>query len=227
MTGVSREYYPKYIFKGLQAPAVESSGDMVDPTISTTLIDMYDNFSWQIGYQMADMVIPVNAKGFETVIYEFFFMNTEYSEELIEEGTQALLDWLTALDVDALTLADEATVTQMNTNYNMLTDGQRAFVAQYADKLAQAVARIAELKGETPDDDPPQPEQPEEGGADLGLIIGLSAAGVVIVAAAVVAALLLIRRRKNAAAQEAPSQDEEPAQTDGDADNADDEGKED
>lgn len=227
VTGVSREYYPKYIFKGLQAPAVESSGDMVDPTISTTLIDMYDNFSWQIGYQMADMVIPVNAKGFETVIYEFFFMNTEYSEELIEEGTQALLDWLTALDVDALTLADEETVTQMNTNYNMLTDGQRAFVAQYADKLAQAVAKIAELKGETPDDDPPQPEQPEEGGADLGLIIGLSAAGVVIVAAAVVAALLLIRRRKNAAAQEAPSQDEEPAQTDGDAGSADDEGKED
>ena len=206
---VSREYYPKYIFKGLQAPAVEASTNVDD---IVTIVDLYDNFSYMIGYQMADMVIPVNATGYESVIYEFFFYDQEYSAEVIESGTQALLDWLIALDVDALTLEDEAEVTQMNTNYNMLTDGQRAFLAEYADKLQSAVDKIAELRGDTPDpdnppdnppDDPPE-TQPVTAG-NLGLIIGLSVAGVVVVVAVVIAVLLMLRRRKgNAPADDSP-----------------------
>ena len=206
---VSREYYPKYIFKGLQAPAVEASTNVDD---IVTIVDLYDNFSYMIGYQMADMVIPVNATGYESVIYEFFFYDQEYSAEVIESGTQALLDWLIALDVDALTLEDEAEVTQMNTNYNMLTDGQRAFLAEYADKLQSAVDRIAELRGDAPDldnppdnppDDPPE-TQPVTAG-NLGLIIGLSVAGVVVVVAVVIAVLLMLRRRKgNVSADDSP-----------------------
>ena len=204
---VPREYYPKYIFKGLQAPVIEAT---TDSTETVTLIDLYDNFSYMVGYQMADMIIPVNATGFETVVYEFFFGNQYYSEEVITEGTQALLDWLIALDVDSLTLEDEEEVMRMNTNYNMLTDGQKAFLAGYVDKLQSAVDRIAELKGETPDDNPPDvppEEQPET--SNLGLIIGLSAAGVVIVVAAVVIVLLLLRRRKGNAPEEAAAQPEQ------------------
>ena len=206
---VSREYYPKYIFKGLQAPAVEASTNVDD---IVTIVDLYDNFSYMIGYQMADMVIPVNATGYESVIYEFFFYDQEYSAEVIESGTQALLDWLIALDVDALTLEDEAEVTQMNTNYNMLTDGQRAFLAEYADKLQSAVDRIAELRGDTPGpdnppdnppDDPPE-TQPVTAG-NLGLIIGLSVAGVVVVVAVVIAVFLMLRHRKgNVSADDSP-----------------------
>ena len=205
---VPREYYPKYIFKGLQAPVIEAT---TDSTETVTLIDLYDNFSYMVGYQMADMIIPVNATGFETVVYEFFFGNQYYSEEVITEGTQALLDWLIALDVGSLTLEDEEEVMRMNTNYNMLTDGQKAFLADYVDKLQSAVDRIAELKGETPDPDNPPDVPPEEqpDTSNLGLIIGLSAAGVVIVVAAVVIVLLLLRRRKGNAPEEAAAQPEQ------------------
>lgn len=192
---VPREYYPKYIFKGLEAPAVEAT---TDATETITLIEMYNNFTYMIGYQMADMIIPVNATGFESVIYEFFFGEQQYTAEVIESGTQAILDWLIALDVDALTLEDEAEVTQMNTNYNMLTEGQKAFLADYVDKLQSAVAKIAELKGETPDLDPGIDPAPDPGtSSNLGLIIGLSVAGVVVVVAVVVVVLLLLRRKKN------------------------------
>ena len=94
---------------------------------------------------------------------------------------------------------------RMNTNYNMLTDGQKAFLADYVDKLQSAVDRIAELKGETPDLDNPPDVPPEEqpDTSNLGLIIGLSAAGVVIVVAAVVIVLLLLRRRKGNAPEAA------------------------
>ena len=117
---------------------------------------------------------------------------------MIESGTQAILDWLIALDLDALTLEDEAEVTQMNTNYNMLTEGQKAFLDDYVDKLQSAVAKIAELKGETPDSGPGIDPAPDPGtSSNLGLIIGLSVAGVVVVVAVVVVVLLLLRRKKN------------------------------
>ncbi len=140
----SRDVYPKYIFKGLQAPKLETSYS----STSNALTSLYANFSYPIGYLMNDMIIPVNAKGFESTLYEFFFMNKEYSEELIEPDTEKLVDWLETLDVSALTLADEAKVTEMNMIYFMLSKSQKdLFVSEEAvAKLNAAVEKIAALK---------------------------------------------------------------------------------
>lgn len=139
---INPDSYPKYIFKGLTAPTLETEYSDAE---AASLTSLYYNFSLQVGMLINDIEFPVNATGFDTVVYQLFFANRVYSDEIIEPGTQTLLDWLIALDVDSLTLADQDTVTQMNRNYNMLTEGQRAFVSQYADKLAAAVARMNEL----------------------------------------------------------------------------------
>lgn len=189
--------YPVYEFKGLTAPTIES-GSLDQDTAS--VVDLYRNFTYQVGYLVSDMIIPVNATGFETVVYEFFFRNKTYSEELIEEGTQALLDWLNALDVEALTAEDAATVNQMNTNYNMMSDGQKSFIPEDAlAKLNAAVEKIASLTGEDdpgPDPDTDPDPEPTEPSSNTGLIIGLSVGGGVIVIAAVAALVLLLRRKK-------------------------------
>ena len=69
------------------------------------------------------------------------------TEEIIEEDTQKLLDWLIALDVDALTLNDATTVDSMNVIFFMMTESQKAFIAEeYRAKLDLAIAKIAELR---------------------------------------------------------------------------------
>ena len=74
-------------------------------------------------------------------------MEKYYSEELIETSTQNLLDWLTALDVNTLTLADEAVVNEMNMIYFIMAESQKAFISEeLTNKLTAAVDKIAELK---------------------------------------------------------------------------------
>jgi len=139
----SRTPYAKFIFKGLQAPALES--DYIEE--STALDKMYINFVYNMGYLMSDMIIPVNAKGFESLLYQFCFMEKTYSEELIEEDTQKLLDWLTALDVNALTSADKEIVAQMNMIYFMMSETQKAFIPEECKtKLDEAVNKMSALQ---------------------------------------------------------------------------------
>jgi len=140
-----RAIYPKYIFKGLQAPALESEFD----SSTNSLTDLYANFSYPIGYLINDMIIPVNAQGFESVLYEYFFMEKEYSEEIIEDDTKMLIEWLDALDLNKLTLAEEVTVNEMNMIYFMMSAGQKAFLTEeHVAKLNAAVEKIAQLKEE-------------------------------------------------------------------------------
>ena len=207
MTGsaVDRKYYPKYIFEGLQAPTLEAEYTSEEAASFTS---MYFNFSYQIGYLVNDMVIPVNAKGFDSVLYEFFFMNTEYSEEKIEDNTQSLIDDLAALDVEALTAADAERVQSLNTTYLMLTDGQKAFVSEeYYNKLMQAVSRIDELTGgDTPSgDDGNTPSAGGEGSScqNAGLIGGIcGGVGGLLIAAAAIVAVMVVRRKKSARASQ-------------------------
>ena len=139
----SRVPYTKFIFKGLEAPALES--DYIEET--TALDQMYVNFVYNMGYLMSDMIIPVNAKGFESLLYRFCFYEQEYSEELIEEDTQILLDWLTAVNVDALTVADKSIVSQMNMTYFMMSESQKAFISEeLKQKLDLAVAKMATIQ---------------------------------------------------------------------------------
>ncbi len=143
-----RILYPKYIFKGLEAPTLETDYD----DESTSPIDLYMNFSYPIGYLMNDMIIPVNSKGFENTLYTLFFKTQTYTDELIESDTQALLDWLADLDVEKLTLADANTVTTMNLVFSMLKDSQKEFISEANQaKLAQAVAKIESLREEEGD----------------------------------------------------------------------------
>ena len=92
------------------------------------------------------MVIPVNAKGFDSLMYQFFFYDTYYSAELIEEDTQMLIDWLSTLNVDALTAADKATVDSMNMIYFMMSSSQKAFIPEESvAKLVAAVDKLANV----------------------------------------------------------------------------------
>jgi hypothetical protein len=109
--------------------------------------DMYATFVYKLGYLLSDMVIPVNAKGFESLMYRLCFMEVEYSEELIEESTQKVLTWLQTLDVDALTINDKKVVDEMNMIYFMLTASQKAFIdSELAAKLTAAVAKLAAMQ---------------------------------------------------------------------------------
>ena len=136
----SRVPFTKFIFKGLQAPVLEAQ--YMDDY--TSIMDMYATFVYSAGYLMSDMIIPVNAKGFESLMYQFFFMEQHYSEELIEPDTQKLLTWLTSLDVEALTDADKDVVNEMNMIYFMMTNTQKAFISEeLAAKLAAAVDKLA------------------------------------------------------------------------------------
>ncbi len=136
----SRVPFTKFIFKGLQAPVLEAQY-MED---YTSLSDMYATFVYSAGYLMSDMIIPVNAKGFESLMYQMFFMEQYYSEELIEADTQKLLTWLTDVNVEALTEADKDIVNEMNMIYFMMTDSQKAFISEeLAAKLAEAVDKLA------------------------------------------------------------------------------------
>ena len=108
---------------------------------------MYATFVYTAGYLLSDMIIPVNAKGFESLMYQMFFMEKYYSEELMEATTQKLLDWLTALDVEALTANDEAVVTEMNMIYFIMSESQKTFISEeLTNKLTAAVDKIASLK---------------------------------------------------------------------------------
>jgi len=139
----SRAPYTKFIFKGLQAPTLEA--DYIEE--STALDQMYTNFVYNMGYLMSDMIIPVNAKGFESLLYTYCFYDKEYSEELIESDTQKLLDWLTGLDVDTLTANDKDTVTQMNMIYFMMTENQKKFISdELKAKLVAAVDKLAQIQ---------------------------------------------------------------------------------
>lgn len=156
----TRVSYPKYIFKGLEAPVLETEYDREtfgeNSDMSPSFAYLYLNFGYNIGYLVNDMVIPVNATGFESLLYNYFFMYQEYSEELIEAGTQALVNWLNSLNVNELTLSDEQTVGEMNTVYFMLKDGQKAFVSSTnREKLTAAVEKIETLKAENDDSEQP------------------------------------------------------------------------
>ena len=95
---------------------------------------------------MNDMIIPVNAKGFESLLYEFSFKEKEYSPEIMEEETARLIEWLENLDVNALTAEDEATVNEMNMLYFMMSNGQKAFVSpENVAKLSEAIEKIKTL----------------------------------------------------------------------------------
>ena len=141
LASTSRKPFTKFIFKGLQAPILEA------PYMEDSSLDqMYATFVSNLGYLMSDMIIPVNAKGFESAMYQFFFMEKHYSEELIEADTQKLLDWLTTLDVEALTAADKEIVTQMDMIYFMMKDSQKAFISEeYTAKLTAAVSKMAAI----------------------------------------------------------------------------------
>jgi hypothetical protein len=135
--------FTKFIFKGLQAPVLEAAylEDM------SGLDEMYATFVRNMGYLMSDMIIPVNAKGFESMMYRMFFYEQHYSEELIEPATQKLLNWLTDLNVESLTAADAAKVNEMNMIYFMMSNSQKAFILEeLAAKLAEAVEKIASLQ---------------------------------------------------------------------------------
>ncbi|MBR2341017.1 MAG: leucine-rich repeat protein [Clostridia bacterium] len=139
----SRAPYAKFIFKGLQAPALE--GEYTEE--STALDQMYVNFVYNMGYLMSDMIIPVNAKGFESLLYTYCFYEKVYSEELIESDTKKLRDWLTTLDVDALTADDKAVVTEMNMIYFMMRQSQKAFISEELQaKLVAAVDKLANVQ---------------------------------------------------------------------------------
>lgn len=143
-----RILYPKYIFKGLEAPTLET--DYSDE--STSPFGLYMNFSYPVGWLMNDMIIPVNSKGFENTLYTLFFKSKTYTEELIESDTQTLIDWLSELNVDTLTLADADTVTAMNLVFSMLKDSQKEFISESSrTKLTQAVAKIEALQKEEED----------------------------------------------------------------------------
>ena len=143
IASTSRAPYTKFIFKGLQAPTLEAAYTEE----STALNKMYATFVYSAGYLMSDMIIPVNAKGFESLLYQFFFMEKHYSEELIEADTQKLLDWLTNLDVDKLTLDDVSTVEAMNMSYFITSASQKTFISEeLVNKLVAAVEKIAELQ---------------------------------------------------------------------------------
>ena len=140
LASTSRVPFTKFIFKGLQAPTLEASYQ--EDAIS--LDKMYATFVYTAGYLMSDMIIPVNAKGFESLMYQFFFMEKHYSEELIEADTKKLLDWLETVDVDALTAADQEIVKEMNMIFFMMTDTQKAFIPEdYVTKLNAAVEKFA------------------------------------------------------------------------------------
>jgi hypothetical protein len=143
MAATSRVPFTKFIFKGLQAPVLEAAylEDM------SGLDEMYATFVRNMGYLMSDMIIPVNAKGFESMMYRMFFYEQHYSEELIEPATQKLLNWLTDLNVESLTAADAAKVNEMNMIYFMMSNSQKAFILEeLAAKLAEAVEKIASLQ---------------------------------------------------------------------------------
>ncbi len=184
--------YPTYIFKGLEAPIIES--DYSDEEAANITV-LYNTFSYDIGALLSKLVVPANATGFDGVIFEFFFASREYSAEVMETLTQELLAWLQALDVDALTLADEAEVMRKDTDYRMLSSGQQAFLAEYRDKLTAAVEKINALKGEVT---PPEPSVPDgdPDGPDVGLIVGLSVGGAAVLAAAAAVTVVLVRRSR-------------------------------
>ncbi len=142
LESASRDIYPKYIFKGLQAPTLETGFD----STTNALTELYVNFSYPIGYLMNDMIIPVNAKGFESLLYEFSFYNKEYTEEIMEEDTKRLVEWLDNLNVDELTAEDEKIVNEMNMIYFMMSKGQKAFVSvENVAKLEEAIEKIKTL----------------------------------------------------------------------------------
>ena len=142
LASTSRVPYTKFIFKGLQAPLLEAEYSEENYSLDK----MYATFVYTLGYLMSDMIIPVNAKGFESMMYQFFFMEKHYSEELIEPDTQKLLDWLTTLDVDALTAADKDIVSDMNMIYFIMSDSQKAFISEeYIAKLVAAVDKFAAM----------------------------------------------------------------------------------
>ena len=93
---------------------------------------------------MNDMIIPVNAKGFESLLYEFSFYDKQYTEEIIEADTKRLVEWLDNLNVDELTAEDEAIVNEMNMIYFMMSNGQKAFVS--AENVAKLEAAIEKIK---------------------------------------------------------------------------------
>lgn len=201
------ELYPLYIFNGLQAPVLETEYSTEE---AASFIAMYFNFSRQVGYLVNNMIIPVNAAGFDSALFKYFFRDIQYSEELIEPDTMQFLEWIQGVDVQSLTLADEETVTTMSRIYNMLGDGQKAFLSEYEDKFAQVLAKMNELTGNTGDDDEvpdtdgdEDDQTPPESGDNTSLIVIVccSAGAVVLIAAAVVAVLVVRRKKASAKAQ--------------------------
>lgn len=153
-----KKYYPQYIFKGLEAPALETYYDEDYETI----VDIYVNFSYPAGYLISALNIPVNSTGFENYIYLTTFFEYTYSAELIESGTQTIMNWLDGLVIDELTLADEEQVSSMQVAYSMLKDGQKAFfTSEQTAKLDSAVAKIEELQSEAEPDSPAEPTDPD------------------------------------------------------------------
>lgn len=190
---LEREYYPKYIFLGLEAPTLETDYSGSEAAAFTSL---YYNFSYMVGYLVNDMIIPANATGFDSVVYQYFFMNVEYSDEIAEDDTLALIEWLQSLDVDSLTLEDADTVTAMYRSYNMLTSGQKEFVSDYVDILNAAVAKINELGGNVETEDGTTEDQPS-GDSNSALVWGIVGGVCVVIVVAAVVVILLIKRKKS------------------------------
>ena len=90
------------------------------------------------------------------------------SEELIEKGTQELKNWISQLNVDALTIDDASDVKSMVTVYSTLSAGQKNFLTtdEYQ-KLSAAALKISDLEkaeeNKEPVEKPEPPEKDEKG----------------------------------------------------------------
>ena len=200
------EDYPEYIFEGLEAPALETHEGEDE---GASLTSLYFNFSYDIGYQLGRISYPVNANGFDSPTYEFCFAIVTYTDEVIEENTQSLVDALTALNVDALTEADADMVNSLNLEYTMLTSGQRTFItAELLSKLNAAMEKVG-LTGETPGGDQPGDEGDTGSDADAGSSCqsvgvvggngGFPGGGALVAVLGIIAVLAIVRSARRAA----------------------------
>jgi uncharacterized repeat protein (TIGR02543 family) len=88
---------------------------------------------------------PVNALGFDTFVFANYFCHTEYITAVRSEATAALIEAVLALDLTALTLADEAHVNLLRAQYNALPEHQRVYTAPH--NIGQTINEAVSIVG--------------------------------------------------------------------------------